>query len=195
MTFFIELRRIKLKQPSRLARTCKAGRHALLSDYAIFAVEVRRKLSKTDSRKSLELTLVEVHTLSDMEIFHIHSRTRMCAQAIMLFSQGLTLQQVAAGFAVHFSSVAHWWQRWNKDGLTGLYDAHGGHGRALEAIRRWRLTGIAALLSRIASISSKRSQSRRINASFCSEVRVENAKRVFIKLHYAPESGDLKMPY
>ena len=39
-------------------------------------------------------------------------------------SQGLTLQQVANEFAVHLNSVEHWRQRWNKDGLTGLYEGH-----------------------------------------------------------------------
>jgi transposase len=74
--------------------------------------------------KRLELTLVEVRTLRDMGIFHSHPRTRMRAQAIVRLSQGLTLQQVANEFAVHLNSVEHWRQRWNKDGLTGLYEGH-----------------------------------------------------------------------
>ena len=74
--------------------------------------------------KRLELTAVEVRTLHDMEIFHSHPRTRMRAQAIVRLSQGLTLQQVANEFAVHLNSVEHWRQRWNKDGLTGLYEGH-----------------------------------------------------------------------
>ncbi|RYF42613.1 MAG: helix-turn-helix domain-containing protein, partial [Cytophagaceae bacterium] len=32
--------------------------------------------------------------------------------------------QVANEFAVHLNSVEHWRQRWNKDGLTGLYEGH-----------------------------------------------------------------------
>jgi transposase len=71
--------------------------------------------------KRLELTPVEVRALRDMGIFHSHPRTRMRAQAIVRLSQGLTLQQVANEFAVHLNSVEHW-QRWNKDGLTGLYE-------------------------------------------------------------------------
>jgi transposase len=74
--------------------------------------------------KRLELTLVEIRTLRDMGIFHSHPRTRMRAQAIVRLSQGLTLQQVANEFAVHLNSVEHWRQRWNKDGLTGLYEGH-----------------------------------------------------------------------
>ncbi len=74
--------------------------------------------------KRLELTPVEVRTLRDMGIFHSHPRTRMRAQAIVRLSQGLTLQQVANEFAVHLNSVEHWRQRWNKDGLTGLYEGH-----------------------------------------------------------------------
>lgn len=72
----------------------------------------------------LELTSVEVRTLRDMGIFHSHPRTRMRAQVIVRLSQGLTLQQVANEFAVHLNSVEHWRQRWNKDGLTGLYEGH-----------------------------------------------------------------------
>jgi transposase len=74
--------------------------------------------------KRLELTPVEIRTLRDMGIFHSHPRTRMRAQAIVRLSQGLTLQQVANEFAVHLNSVEHWRQRWNKDGLTGLYEGH-----------------------------------------------------------------------
>lgn len=74
--------------------------------------------------KRLELTAVEIRTLRDMGIFHSHPRTRMRAQAIVRLSQGLTLQQVANEFAVHLNSVEHWRQRWNKDGLTGLYEGH-----------------------------------------------------------------------
>lgn len=67
---------------------------------------------------------MEVRTLRDMGIFHSHPRTRMRAQAIVRLSQGLTLQQIANEFAVHLNSVEHWRQRWNKDGLTGLYEGH-----------------------------------------------------------------------
>ena len=74
--------------------------------------------------KRLELTPVEIRTLRDMGIFHSHPRTRMRAQAIVRLSQGLTLQQVANEFAVHLNSIEHWRQRWNKDGLTGLYEGH-----------------------------------------------------------------------
>jgi hypothetical protein len=74
--------------------------------------------------KRLELTPAEVRTLRDMGIFHSHPRTRMRAQAIVRLSQGLTLQQVANEFAVHLNSVEHRRQRWNKDGLTGLYEGH-----------------------------------------------------------------------
>jgi transposase len=31
---------------------------------------------------------------------------------------------VANEFAVHLNSVEHWRQRWNKDGLAGLYEGH-----------------------------------------------------------------------
>jgi transposase len=70
----------------------------------------------------LVLSSVEIRTLRDMGIFHSHPRTRMRAQAIVRLSQGLTLQQVANGFDVHLNSVEQWRQRWNKDGLTGLYE-------------------------------------------------------------------------
>ena len=74
--------------------------------------------------KCLGLTPVEVRTLRDMGIFHSHPRTRMRAQAIVQLSQGSTLQQIANEFAVHLNSVEQWRQRWNKDGLTGLYEGH-----------------------------------------------------------------------
>lgn len=71
--------------------------------------------------KHLELTSMEIGTLRDMGIFHSQPQTRMRAQAIGRLRQGLILQQVANEFAVHLNSVEHWLQRWNKDGLTGLY--------------------------------------------------------------------------
>jgi transposase len=59
-----------------------------------------------------------------MGLFHSHPRTRMRALAIVRLSQGLTQQQVENEFAVHLNSVERWRQRWNKDGLAGLYERH-----------------------------------------------------------------------
>jgi transposase-like protein len=59
----------------------------------------------------------------------------MRAQAIVRLSQGLTLQQGANEFAVHLNSVEHWRQRWNKDGLIGLYEGHHS-GRRRNGVKR-----------------------------------------------------------
>ena len=72
--------------------------------------------------KRLELSEDERRTLRDMGIFHPHPRTRMRAQGILWLSQGLTLQKTADEFGVHLNSVEQWRQRWDKLGLSGLYE-------------------------------------------------------------------------
>jgi len=94
--------------------------------------------------KRLELTQAEVRTLRYVGIFHSHPRTRMRAQAIVRLNQGLTLQQVAKEFAAHLNSAEHWRQRWNKDGLTGLYEGHHS-GRPPTGCRRCLAIGLRRL--------------------------------------------------
>ena len=67
-----------------------------------------------------------------MGVFHPHPRVRIRAQAIVRFSQGLTLQQTANEFHVHLNSIEAWRQRWNKQGLMGLYE-----GRHTGRKRKW----------------------------------------------------------
>lgn len=80
--------------------------------------------------KLLILEKAEQQTLREMGVFHPHPRTRIRAQAIVRLSQGLTLQQTADEFHIHLNSVEHWRQRWNKQGLVGLYEGrHSGRRR------------------------------------------------------------------
>jgi transposase len=80
----------------------------------------------------LILSDAERRTLRDMGIFHPHPRARMRAQGILRLSQGLTLQETADEFSVHLNSVEQWRQRWNKLGLSGLYE-----GRHTGRPRKW----------------------------------------------------------
>ena len=74
--------------------------------------------------KLLVLQQAEQQTLRDMGVFHPHPRVRIRAQAIVRLSQGLTLQQTANEFHVHLNSIETWRQRWNRQGLMGLYEGH-----------------------------------------------------------------------
>ncbi len=74
--------------------------------------------------KLLILDGVEQRTLREMDVCHPHPRVRIRAQAIVRLSQGLTLQQTADEFHVHLNSIEAWRQRWNKQGLMGLYEGH-----------------------------------------------------------------------
>ena len=82
--------------------------------------------------KLLILRQVEQQTLREMGVFHPHPRVRIRAQAIVRLSQGLTLQQTANEFHVHLNSIEAWRQRWNKQGLIGLYE-----GRHTGRKRKW----------------------------------------------------------
>ena len=82
--------------------------------------------------KLLILWQVEQQTLREMGIFHLHPRVRIRAQAIVRLSQGLTLPQTANEFHVHLNSIEAWRQRWNKQGLMGLYQ-----GRHTGRKRKW----------------------------------------------------------
>lgn len=74
--------------------------------------------------KLLILNEVERQTLREMGVFHAYPRVRIRAQAIVRLSQGLTLQQTADEFHVHLNSIEAWRQRWNRQGLMGLYEGH-----------------------------------------------------------------------
>jgi len=74
--------------------------------------------------KLLILDEVEQQTLREMGVFHAHPRVRIRAQVIVRLSQGLTLQQTADEFHVHLNSIEAWRQRWNRQGLMGLYEGH-----------------------------------------------------------------------
>lgn len=80
---------------------------------------------------------VEQQTLREMGVYHPYPRARIRAQAIVRLSQGLTLQQTANEFHVHLNSVEAWRQRWNKQGLMGLYEGHHtGHKRKWTAAQQ-----------------------------------------------------------
>ena len=91
--------------------------------------------------KLLILRQVEQQTLREMGIFHPHPRVRIRAQAIVRLSQGLTLPQTANEFHVHLNSIEAWRQRWNKQGLMGLYQ-----GRHAGRKRKWTAASSAPLM-------------------------------------------------
>ena len=55
-------------------------------------------------------------------IYHPHARTRMRAQGMFRLAQGLTPQQVADEFDVHFNSVENWRQQWDEFRLVILFE-------------------------------------------------------------------------
>ena len=82
--------------------------------------------------KLLILRQVEEQTMREMGIFHPHPHVHIRAQAIVRLSQGLTLPPTANEFHVHLNSIEAWRQRWNKQGLMGLYQ-----GRHTGRKRKW----------------------------------------------------------
>jgi transposase len=67
---------------------------------------------------------VEQQKLREMGVFHRHSHVWIQTKMIERLSQGLTLQQTADEFHVHLNSIEQWRQRWNKQGLAGMYEGH-----------------------------------------------------------------------
>jgi len=94
--------------------------------------------------KDCKLRGEEFRTLREMGIYHPHARVRMRAQGVLRLSQGCALREVADEFEVHLNSVEHWWQRWKRIGLMGLYEGwHSGRPPKLSKQDRQALRKLA----------------------------------------------------
>jgi transposase len=74
------------------------------------------------------LNEAEIHTLSDMHRYHLSRRARMRAHSLLLSHQGLSIPHIARIYQVDRRSLSSWIDRWQTQGLVGLYD-HPGAGR------------------------------------------------------------------
>lgn len=67
----------------------------------------------------------EIQTSHDMPRYHPSRRARMRAQSLLLSHQGLSIPQIARLYQVDRRSVSSWIDRWQTQGLVGLYDQPG----------------------------------------------------------------------
>jgi transposase len=67
----------------------------------------------------------EIQTLSDMHRYHPSRRARMRAHSLLLSHQGLAIPHIARIYQVDRRSVSSWIDRWQTQGLVGLYDQPG----------------------------------------------------------------------
>jgi transposase len=80
------------------------------------------------------LTENEIHTLHEMQRHHPTRRARMRAHSILLSHQGASIPQIARVYEVDRRSVSLWLDRWQQEGLVGLYDRpHTGRPHRLNA--------------------------------------------------------------
>lgn len=68
---------------------------------------------------------VDTHTLQAMHRYHPSRRTRMRAHSLLLSHQGLSIPHIARMYQVDRRSVSSWIDRWQTQGLAGLYDQPG----------------------------------------------------------------------
>lgn len=68
------------------------------------------------------LTESEIQTLHEMQHHHPIRRARMRAHSILLSHQGYSIPQIARVYGVERRSVSSWLDRWQHEGLVGLYD-------------------------------------------------------------------------
>ena len=68
------------------------------------------------------LTEVEKLTLSEAHKHHPQFRVRHRAQALLLSGRGYTLDQLQRVFEVKRDTISAWLDRWERDGLVGLFD-------------------------------------------------------------------------
>lgn len=61
-------------------------------------------------------------TLQEMYMKHPTFRCRQRAQAIMLSARGFTINQLRAILEVRRDAISDWLDRWESEGLLGLYD-------------------------------------------------------------------------
>lgn len=80
------------------------------------------------------LTEIERQTLQEMQRHHPTRRARMRAHSILLSHQGTSIPQIARVYEVDRRSVSIWLDRWQQEGLVGLYDRpHTGRPHSLNA--------------------------------------------------------------
>jgi transposase-like protein len=80
------------------------------------------------------LTASEIHTLHEMQRAHPVRRARMRAHSILLSHQGSSIPPIARVYEVDRRSVSSWVDRWQQEGLVGLYDRpHTGRPHSLSA--------------------------------------------------------------
>ena len=65
---------------------------------------------------------VEEVTLLELMSHHTSARARIRAHAILLSSRRFTLNEIARIYQVDRDTVSHWLNRWEAQGLIGLYD-------------------------------------------------------------------------
>ena len=61
-------------------------------------------------------------TLQEMYMNHPTFRCRQCAQAILLSTRGFTLAELWSILDVRRDAISEWLDRWEHEGLRGLYD-------------------------------------------------------------------------
>jgi transposase len=71
------------------------------------------------------LNEAEIQTLHDLHRYHPSRRTRMRAHSLLLSHQGFAIPRIAQMDQVDRRSVSSWIDRWQTQGLVGLYDQPG----------------------------------------------------------------------
>jgi transposase len=71
------------------------------------------------------LNEADIQTLHDMHRYHPSRRTRMRAHSLLLSHQGFAIPRIAQMYQVDRRSVSSWIDRWQTQGLVGLYDRPG----------------------------------------------------------------------
>lgn len=70
----------------------------------------------------LPLTAPEITTLEAAAAQDPHPRMRRRAQAVLGHHRGVTMNQLAALYAVGRNAISRWLTRWEHVGLVGLYE-------------------------------------------------------------------------
>ncbi len=70
----------------------------------------------------LALSAPEIMTLEAAAVQAPHPRMRRRAQAVLGHHRGMSMDQLAAFYAVGRNAVSRWLTRWQQIGLVGLYE-------------------------------------------------------------------------
>jgi len=79
-------------------------------------------LLKISSKFVSELTQKQINQLKDLMNTDQSRRVRMRAHAILLSSQGISINEIAQIYQIHRNSVSSWIDNWESKGEQGLYD-------------------------------------------------------------------------